>query len=167
MVLTLLVNAPLTSPLLRWIVQMDRSQDGEGRHQFRLGIEQLAARTKAHIATLGANPQCGLPPHWETVEELVTSFSSKVTDKFPVAGAQIDSGHDYDIDVQGQDSGDCEKHPGAPCLTISDFSCPARFWTTFSSLARLRARVTSPTTSGRLCLVSLAVAADFLDLMLI
>ena len=108
MVLTLLVNAPLTSPLLRWIVQMDRSQDGEGRHQFRLGIEQLAARTKAHIAALGSSPQCGLPPHWETVEELVTSFSSKVTDKFPTAGVHVDAGEDYDIEVQGLDNSDCK-----------------------------------------------------------
>ena len=82
-VLTLLINAPLTAPLLSWVVARDQSIDNDQKCAFKSGVERFNVRTSAMIEDLKAAPCVGPSPHWEAVSELLLNVPATLASQFP------------------------------------------------------------------------------------
>lgn len=66
-ILTLVINAPLAAPLLRWSSkQRDEDEMAAEREQFKRGVDALSHRTNAHLASLKNLAECQ-NSNWEKV----------------------------------------------------------------------------------------------------
>jgi len=81
--LTLLINAPLTAPLLSWVVARDKSVDDNQKLEFKAGVGRFNVRTRALIDDRKTTPYVGLSPDWTAVSELLLKVPDTITSQFP------------------------------------------------------------------------------------
>ena len=96
-VLTLLINAPLTAPLLSWVVARDQSVDDNQKLEFEAGVKQFNVRTRELIDGRKTTPYVGLSPDWTAVSELLLKVPATLTAEFP-KGTEDRSAENPDAD---------------------------------------------------------------------
>eukprot|EP00035_Acanthoeca_spectabilis_P008333 m.152203 g.152203 ORF g.152203 m.152203 type:complete len:771 (+) comp14315_c0_seq2:522-2834(+) len=88
--LTLLINAPLTIPLVRFLTDGATTStwgvDDASKEQFRRGVVGLMHKTQLHLHEMQQVPMCGPEPYWKSVQTFVCEASKKTIRQFPQSG---------------------------------------------------------------------------------
>eukprot|EP00038_Savillea_parva_P029979 m.74671 g.74671 ORF g.74671 m.74671 type:complete len:788 (+) comp8935_c0_seq1:338-2701(+) len=95
--LTLLVNAPLTEPLLRLLTTGASTTtwgtDDASKEQFRRGVINMTHSTQLHLHEMKQVPMCGPEPYWDSVTSFVCEASKRTIRQFPDSGGVGDVYH--------------------------------------------------------------------------
>jgi len=88
--LTLMINAPLTEPLLKFLTDGASTTtwgtDEASKEQFRRGVVGMMHQTQLHLHDMKQVPMCGPEPYWTAVQKYVCEASKWTIREFPKSG---------------------------------------------------------------------------------